>query len=130
MLIFTKPHIFIFQKTSVSGIPSQNQIQPSLMQQHGKNVYNQQPFQPNNHQMQQQAMYTNHQQPQSMGMYQNQMPVQQPKTEQIYAPVAHLQQKMIHQQKQASAQQVAKFSRYFWFLNWLGLICCICIMQD
>ena len=100
------------------------------MQQHGKNVYNQQPFQPNNHQMQQQAMYTNHQQPQSMGMYQNQMPVQQPKTEQIYAPVAHLQQKMIHQQKQASAQQVAKFSRYFWFLNWLGLICCICIMQD
>merc|ERR1719322_1963216 len=55
-------------------------------------------------------MYTNHQQPQSMGMYQNQIPIQQPKTEQIYAPVAHLQQKMIHQQKQASAHQQASFS--------------------
>ena len=109
--IIANPNDYIFQKTSVSGIPSQNQIQPSLMQQHGKNVYNQQPFQPNNHQMHQQTMYANHQQPQSMGMYQNQNPVQQPKTEQIYAPVAHLQQKMIHQQKQASAQQVAKFTK-------------------
>ena len=100
-----------FQKTSIPGIPSQNQIQPSLMQQHGKNVYNQHPFHQNNHQMQQQTMYTNHHQPQSMGMYQNQNTAPQPKTEQIYAPVAHLQQKMIHQQKQASAQQVVEFTK-------------------
>ena len=86
-------------------------MQPSLMQQQGKNIYNQQPFQPNNHQMQQQPMYTN-QQPQSMGMYQNQNSVP-PKTEQIYAPVAHLQQKMIHQQKQASAHQVLYFKEKF-----------------
>ena len=80
------------------------------MQPQGKNAnsYNQPQFQPNNHQMQQQVMYTN-QQPQSMGMYQNQNSTQQPKTEQIYAPVAHLQQKMIHQQKQASNQQVNYF---------------------
>ena len=61
--------------------------------------------------MQQQTMYTNHHQPQSMGMYQNQNTAPQPKTEQIYAPVAHLQQKMIHQQKQASAQQVVEFTK-------------------
>merc|ERR1712223_904571 len=99
------------QKTSLSGVPSQNHSQASLMQPQGKNAnsYNQPQFQTSNHQMQQQVMYAN-QQPQSMGMYQNQNSTQQPKTEQIYAPVAHLQQKMIHQQKQASNQQQASFS--------------------
>ena len=109
-----------------------NQFQPSSMQPQGNNsiVYNRQvsqPHQPNHQQQQHPTMY-NHQQQQPMGMYQNQMSnqnsTQQPKTEQIYAPVAHLQQKMIHQQQQnhlqqASASQVTKFMIIV-FSNFLG----------
>ena len=88
----------------MSGAPSQNQFQhPSFSTQNqipaSYNRQISQPLPPNNHQFM-------HTQPQAIQSNQpTNQPQQQPKAEQIYAPVAHLQQKMMHQQ-QGNLQQI------------------------
>ena len=94
----------------MSGVSSQNQFQHSVMPSQNKNatLYNRQisqPIQPTHHHNQ--LMHP--QQPQQPAMHHNQLPnqqMQQQKEEQIYAPVAHLQQKMINQQQQNHHQPV------------------------